>query len=78
KQASGINVITDEERSAGWRLLFNGEDFAGWSNFKRAGIRPGWQVKDGSMVCVDPHDAGDLVTKDKFGAFELHLDYNIT
>jgi hypothetical protein len=78
KQASGLNVITDEERSAGWRLLFNGEDFAGWSNFKRAGIRPGWQVKDGVMVCVDPHDAGDLVTKDKFGAFELQLDYNIS
>lgn len=78
KRVSGLNVLTDEERSAGWRLLFNGEDFAGWHNFKREGVRPGWQVKDGLLVCADPHDAGDLVTKDKFAAFELQLEYNIS
>lgn len=78
KLKSGINALTDEERAAGWRLLFNGEDFAGWHNFKREGVRPGWQVKEGALVCVDPHDAGDLVTVDKFGAFELALDYNIS
>ena len=78
KAASGLNVLTDAEQAAGWRLLFNGEDFAGWHNFKREGVRPGWQVKDGALVCVDPHDAGDLVTTEKFGAFELELDYNIS
>ena len=76
--ASGLNVLTDEERAAGWRLLFNGEDFAGWHNFKREGVRPGWQVKDGLLVCADPHDAGDLVTTAKFRAFELELEYNIS
>ena len=30
------------------------------------------------MVCADPHDAGDIVTTEKFGAFELTLDYNIS
>ena len=29
-------------------------------------------------MCVDPHDAGDIVTSEKFGAFELELDYNIS
>lgn len=76
--ASGLNTLTDAEKSAGWRLLFNGVDFAGWHNFKRDGVRPGWQVKDGVLVCVDPHDAGDIVTTDKFGAFELQLEYNIS
>ena len=78
KRESGLNVLTDEERSAGWRLLFNGVDFAGWQNFKREGVRPGWQVKDDLLVCVDPSNAGDLVTKDKFAAFELELEYNIS
>lgn len=41
-------------------------------------MRPGWVVKDGMLVCADPHNAGDLVTADQFGAFELVLDYNIT
>lgn len=72
------NILTDAEKAGGWKLLFNGTDFTGWHNFKREGVRPGWQVKDGALVCVDPHDAGDLVTTEKFGAFELELDYNIS
>jgi Domain of Unknown Function (DUF1080)/Peptidase of plants and bacteria len=78
KAESGINVLTDAEKAAGWKLLFNGADLAGWHSFKRDGVRPGWQVKDGALVCVDPHDAGDIVTIGKFGAFELELDYNIS
>ncbi|MGO9199499.1 MAG: DUF1080 domain-containing protein [Limisphaerales bacterium] len=74
---SQINTLTDAEKAAGWKLLFNGQDFTGWHNFKRAGVRPGWQVKDGALVCTDPHSAGDIVTADKFQWFELQLDYNI-
>jgi len=72
------NTLTDEEKAAGWKLLFNGNDLNGWHNFKREGVRPGWQVKDGALVCVDPHNAGDIVTTDQFGWFELQLDYNIS
>ena len=75
---SPANTLTEEEKKAGWKLLFNGQNFDGWHNFKRDGVRPGWQVKDGALVCVDPHDAGDLVTKDEFGWFELELEYNIS
>lgn len=72
------NALTAAEKAAGWKSLFNGVDFTGWHNFKREGVRPGWQVKDGALVCADPHDAGDLVTTEKFGAFELELEYNIS
>lgn len=72
------NTLTEEEKAAGWKLLFNGENLEGWSNFKSDKIRPGWQVKDGQLVCADPHDAGDLVTKEQFSWFELELEYNIS
>jgi hypothetical protein len=75
---SANNTLTAEEKSAGWQLLFDGADFNGWHNFKRDGVRPGWQVKDGALVCVDPHNAGDLVTSNQFDWFELQLDYNIS
>ena len=75
---SAPNTLTDAEKAAGWKLLFNGKDLSGWHNFKREGVRPGWQVKDGALVCVDPHDAGDIVTADQYGWFELQLDYNIS
>ena len=73
-----INTLTDEEKAAGWKLLFNGTDFTGWHNFKQEGVRSGWQVRDGAMVCADPHTAGDLVTTQAYAWFDLALDYNIT
>jgi 3-keto-disaccharide hydrolase len=72
------NTLTDAEKAAGWKLLFNGKDFSGWHNFKSQGVRPGWQVKDGALVCVDPHDAGDIVSPDQYDWFELQIDYNIS
>ena len=75
---SNINVLTAAEKAAGWQLLFNGINADGWHNFKREGLRPGWQVKDGALTCVDPHNAGDIVTSNQFDWFELQLDYNIS
>ena len=72
------NTLTDAEKAAGWKLLFNGKDYSGWHNFKRQGVRPGWQVKDGALVCVDPHNAGDIVSPDQYEWFELQIDYNIS
>ena len=72
------NTLTAEEKAAGWTLLFDGKTFNGWHNFKREDVRPGWQIKDGTLACVDPHNAGDIVTADKFDWFELQVDYNIS
>lgn len=71
------NSLTDAEKKAGWKLLFDGKTLNGWHNFKKEDVRPGWQVKDGELVCVDPHNAGDIVTTEKFGAFELQLDFKM-
>ena len=72
------NTLSRKEKKAGWKLLFNGKDLSGWHNFKSDSIRSGWQVKDGMLACVDPHNAGDIVTAESFGWFELQLDYNIS
>jgi hypothetical protein len=72
------NLLTKAEAAAGWKLLFDGETLTGWHNFKTNTVREGWQIKDGVLVCADPHNAGDLVTTEQFGAFELELDYNIS
>jgi len=72
-----IVALTEAEKKDGWKLLFNGQDLAGWHSFKRTEVRPGWQVEDGVITCVDPHDAGDLCTNEQYGEFELVLDYCI-
>lgn len=78
RQDAPPNSLTKREKAAGWKLLFDGQSFAGWHNFKQDGVRAGWQVKDGALICADPKNAGDIVTTDKFDWFELQLDYNIS
>jgi hypothetical protein len=73
-----VNALTEAEKKGGWKLLFNGQNLDGWHNFKTTTVRQGWQVKDGSLACVDPHDAKDLCTTEQFDWFELQLDYNIS
>ncbi|WP_193210643.1 3-keto-disaccharide hydrolase [Luteolibacter marinus] len=71
------NSLTPIEKREGWKLLFNGKDMKGWNNFKSKDIRPGWKVIDGSLVCADPHNAGDLCTADEYDWFELEFDYKM-
>lgn len=75
--AAQENVLSLTEKSEGWKLLFNGKDLKGWSNFKSKDVKPGWKVADGTLVCVDPSNAGDLVTKDEYEWFELEFDYKM-
>src|SRR5438034_3487813 len=39
-----INALANEEKAGGWKLLFHGKALNGWHNFKRAGVKPGWQA----------------------------------
>jgi len=72
------NELTAEEKKEGWKLLFDGKTLDGWHNFKKDTVNSGWAVKDGTLACVDPKKAGDIVTADKFDWFELSIEYNIS
>lgn len=70
------NVLTPAEQAAGWRLLFDGKTTRGWRGFRRETMPDGWQVIDGALLRVAP--AGDIITIDQFGDFELQLDWRIS
>ncbi len=76
--AAEPNTLTAAEKAAGWKLLFDGKSTDGWRNYKKKDVSTGWEVKDGALVCVDPKKAGDLITNDQYGAFELALQYKIS
>ena len=78
EDAPKMNALSDAEKKAGWKLLFTGRNLDGWHNFRTNTIRPGWQVTNNTLACVDPHNAGDLCTQDQFDWFELQFDYNIS
>jgi len=77
-QDANQNVLTNAEKKEGWQLLFDGKTLDRWHTFHMQGTKPGWQIKDGTIACVDPHNAGDLCTDGKYDWFELQLDYNIS
>ena len=68
-------MLTADEQSAGWRLLFDGESTAGWRGFKSASLPAGWQVKDSALTRVA--EAGDIVTDEVFRDFELTLEWKV-
>jgi hypothetical protein len=71
------NTLTDKEKAAGFKLLFDGKTTNGWVNFKKTEVGKGWEVKNGELTRAAA-GAGDIVTTDKFTAFELVLEYKIS
>lgn len=75
--ADNPNTLSESEKAAGWRLLFDGRTLDGWRNFKQEQVSEGWQIKDGVLTRA-ANGAGDLITRDQFESFELSLDYRIS
>ena len=75
--AADPNALTPAEKSAGWKLLFDGHSFAGWRGYKTEEIGKGWKVQDGALVLTEAK-AGDLVTNEEFGDFELTFEWKIS
>jgi hypothetical protein len=75
--AAEPNTLTDEEMAAGWKLLFDGKTTNGWRNYKKTDLSPGWKVENGALT-RGTERAGDIITTEKFAAFEFSVDYNIS
>jgi len=71
------NTLTEAERRGGWRLLFDGRTTDGFRTYRSDAVGSGWAVEDGALVRRG-EGAGDLVTAEEFGSFELQLDYRIS
>lgn len=71
------NTLSPAEKRGGWKLLFDGETTDGWRNYKSDKIGEGWVVKDGALVRTK-NGAGDIVSEDEYGSFELSLEYRIS
>ena len=67
-----------------WQMLFDGHSMQGFRSYQSDSINPGWQIVDGAITRIVDKSAdkktrvGDLITKEKFGAFELELEFKIS
>jgi len=78
------NALTDDEKRAGWKLLFDGQTTNGWRGYNRSEMPPGWKVIDGILTRVSGGAGGkgagggdDIITVDQFDNFELKLEWRI-
>ena len=76
------NKLSEQEKFQGFVSLFNGSDMTGWRNVhsdKMPSVR--WKTQDGILMVggSDGSETGnDIVTKDKYSAFELVFDFKLT
>lgn len=78
------NTLTQFEKEAGYRLLFNGKNRDGWKSAK-GGAFPakGWTIQNGvlSVQASEGHESangGDIVTDEVFSAFDLSFFFKLT
>jgi hypothetical protein len=69
------NTLSDAERRAGWRLLFDGTSLDAWREYQGSGLPAAWRVVDGTITKNTP--TNDIVTRDQFGDFELTFDWKV-
>jgi hypothetical protein len=77
------NTLTAKEKKAGWVLLFNGKDFAGWRQCNGTEMPKNWMIEDDAMKVFTGEGKkpgqgsnGDIVyAAKKFRNFELSIDW---
>ena len=77
-RAADLNTLTKEEKAAGWRLLFDGKTYSGWTGMKGTPLPEAyWEIKDGALRTVSGEHGLDLVTTRPYDDFELTFDVKI-
>ena len=85
-----LNALTEQEKSEGWILLWNGVDFDGWRGVGLDAIPAGhWVIEDGAIRKLaggevprqadgQPVQGGDLMTAAAFENFDLRFEWKIS
>lgn len=79
-----VNKLTEQEKTDGWKLLFDGETSNGWRGAQKEAFPEfGWIIEDGVLTVeasdgAESQNGGDIVTVDEYGAFELSVEFMIT
>jgi hypothetical protein len=75
------NTLSDLEKQQGFRLLWDGVSTKGWRGAFKSGFpEKGWEIKNGELSVIpsggaESTNGGDIITEEKFSAFELVFDF---
>lgn len=77
------NQLTDVQKAAGWKLLWDGKTTKGWRGAKLSTFPDkGWEIVDGALSVVasgggEARHGGDIITTEEFSEFEFEVDFRI-
>lgn len=77
------NQLTNVQKAAGWKLLWDGKTTKGWRGAKLPTFPDkGWEIVDGTLSVVasgggEARHGGDIITTEEFSEFELEVDFRI-
>ena len=81
---SAVNTLSEQEKSNGWQLLFDGSTTNGWHTYGKQTVGKAWKISDGALHLDasnkkdwQPNDGGDILTDNEFDNFHLQLDWKI-
>ena len=60
-----------------FEILFDGSSLDKWQGYKQEAIGKGWKIEE-SVLVYDGTGGGDIVTRESYDNFELHLDWKVT
>ena len=66
-------ILSAEEKLAGFAPLFNGRDMAGWT-----GNTTGYYAEDGKIICDPTKAGGNVYTSDQYGDFVFRFEFKLT
>jgi hypothetical protein len=69
------NTLSDEEKKAGFKLLFDGKTLDGWRGWKKDKPTDAWKVVDGLLTLAGK--GGDILTIEQYENFELKIDWRV-
>lgn len=77
-QAQEPNQLSEQDKAAGWRLLFDGKTTQGWRAFKKTTFpSQNWAVEEGWLRCLGK-GGGDIITEEQFEEFELEWEWKLS
>lgn len=72
------NTLSQEEKEAGWRLLFDGKQISGWRSYGSDSFpASGWVIEDGTLHKQAGKRPGDIMTVDTYEDFELSWEWKL-
>ena len=80
---AALNTLSEQEVKDGVILLFDGKTTDQWRSYGKETFPAGWVINDEAIHCIgsgkgEAGQGGDIITKEKFGNFELTLEWKIS